>query len=356
LEVGQSRAYTASGRDACNNTVPVSPTWSVDPAVGTITSSGQFTAGCTPGSHVNAISATQNGVTARASVTLTVGTLSKVVVSPKTATIGAGATQQFTAAGADSCGNALSISPSWSVVNGGGTINGSGLFTAAGAPGTYADTVRAVANGFSDTASVTLTGGALARIEISPANGSFPAGAAQTFTAVGRDASNNPVAITPVWSATNGTIDPASGAWTAGTTAGSFADAISATANNVTGRTSVTITPGPVASVSVTPASVEIAPGGVVRFTAQPKDAFGNASSAPVTWTATAAAGTIDAGGSFTASGSVGSYANAVTATAGGSRGFASVTIRSGALASLTITPVLANVPVGGAVAFTAEG
>jgi hypothetical protein len=68
------------------------------------------------------------------------------------------ATQQFTAVGHDGNGSVVAITPAWTVVNGGGTINGtSGLFTSGAVVGTYANTVVATSGTISGSATVSVT-------------------------------------------------------------------------------------------------------------------------------------------------------------------------------------------------------
>jgi len=78
--------------------------------------------------------------------------LTSLSVTPATATVALGATQQFTAQGKDQNGNALATTPTWAV-SGGGSISASGLFTASAA-GTY--TVTATAGSVSSSASITV--------------------------------------------------------------------------------------------------------------------------------------------------------------------------------------------------------
>src|SRR5690606_7703551 len=128
-------------------------------------------------------------------------------------------TQQYVAVGRDASNNVVAITPTWSVVNGGGTISGSGLFTAGTTLGLYANTVQATVGALSGTADATVVAGAVTTITVTPNPRTLTVGATQQFTAVGRDAGNNIVPITPVWSVTNsgGTIN-ASGLFTAGAT------------------------------------------------------------------------------------------------------------------------------------------
>ncbi|MCS6825061.1 MAG: PKD domain-containing protein [Caldilinea sp.] len=83
---------------------------------------------------------------------------SSLVVAPASATLNPGATQQFTATAYDG-NNAVvnSVPVSWSVVNGGGVIDGSGLFTAGLSAGVFTNTVRATtSNNVTGTATVTV--------------------------------------------------------------------------------------------------------------------------------------------------------------------------------------------------------
>jgi PKD repeat protein len=85
--------------------------------------------------------------------------LDHIVVSPSSVTLAPGETQLFTATGYDQYGNEVSgLTFTWEVVNGGGIIDSSGVFTAGTTAGQYTDTVRATANGVSGYASVTVSG------------------------------------------------------------------------------------------------------------------------------------------------------------------------------------------------------
>jgi hypothetical protein len=68
----------------------------------------------------------------------------------------ANSTQAFVAVGKDASGNFLVMSPVWSVVNGGGVISGTGVFTSGAATGTFANTIKAANGAISGSASVTV--------------------------------------------------------------------------------------------------------------------------------------------------------------------------------------------------------
>ena len=99
------------------------------------------------------------GLTATSAVTVAVSqTLTSIAVSPASASVATGGTQQFTASAKDQFGAALSSQPSftWSVVSGGvGSISTAGLYSAGSSAGSA--TVKAVSASVSGTAAVTVT-------------------------------------------------------------------------------------------------------------------------------------------------------------------------------------------------------
>jgi subtilisin family serine protease len=95
-------------------------------------------------------------------------TLTTIGVAPATASVGAGATQQFTATGRDQFGGALASQPSFAwTASGGGMISTGGLFTA-GATAGGPFTMTAAGGGKSGTAQVTVTGGGGTPVTLSP--------------------------------------------------------------------------------------------------------------------------------------------------------------------------------------------
>ena len=74
------------------------------------------------------------------------GPLDHVVISPVTANITTSGTQQFTAVAEDSANATIpGLSFTWTIVNGGGSINSTGLFTAGNTTGTFTNTVNVTA-------------------------------------------------------------------------------------------------------------------------------------------------------------------------------------------------------------------
>ena len=132
----------------------------IDKNAGSITRSGLFTAGEVTRTFSDAVEVqVSEGDLVRtvvASVTITPSLLEQVIIAPNPAEIGMEMTQQFVAVGVDQYGNRISdLAFSWSVQNGSGIIDKTGLFTAGTAPGTYEDTVKAEAIQGSVTRSAT---------------------------------------------------------------------------------------------------------------------------------------------------------------------------------------------------------
>jgi hypothetical protein len=182
------------------------------------------------------------------------GALASISVTPN-ATMVAMSTQQMVAVGHDADGRVVTITPTWSVAASGGTINSNGMFSAGSVAGVFSHTVVATVGSVSGNASITVTSGtgtpgALASIAVTPTSVSIQVNATQQFTAVGRDAGGNVVAMTPVWSvASGGGTISAAGLFTANATAGTYTNTIHATSGAISGlatvTTSVTAPPPP---------------------------------------------------------------------------------------------------------------
>ena len=244
----------------------------------------------------------------------------------------------------------------------GGSINSAGMFTAGSVLGTFSNTITATVGSIAGTATIIVTSGPAATITISPPSATVATGGTQLFTAVVRDAAGNILAIAPNWSTTAGGSINSSGLFTAGTTAGLFANAVTASIGSIVGTASVTISSGAMTSVTVTPNPQVLAPGASQQFTAVGRDANGNVVAFTPTWSVQAGGGTINAGGLFTAGAVASTFANTIRACStaacgsGSIAGFATVTVSAGALASITVTPDPVNVGTGASQQFTAVG
>jgi lysophospholipase L1-like esterase len=146
--VGGTQQFTATGYDQYGASMAISPVW--DATGGSIDAGGQYTATVVGGYSV---SATDGGVTGTATVTVTeTPVLTSIEVTPATATLAVGWTQQFSAAGYDQYGAPIGINLVWDAT--GGSIDAGGQYTAT-VVGGYS--VSATDGGVTGIAAVTVT-------------------------------------------------------------------------------------------------------------------------------------------------------------------------------------------------------
>jgi hypothetical protein len=236
-------------------------------------------------------------------------TVRRVIVSPKTATLAAGAKQQFTAYGRDSAGDSMGVSVDFSAT--GGAVTSTGLFTAGVLAGSF-DVVATEHGGtLADTATVTVTVAGppvLAAVILTPSSATVVAGKTQNFAAYGRMSNGDSAGIPVKYSASGGSIS-SSGTYTAGTTAGSYQVIAKDTSGVFADTSAVTVTPvGPptLAQVILNPGSAVLSPGGTQQFKAYGKTGAGDSIAVGVNYSATG--GTITAAGLYTAGQTAGSF------------------------------------------------
>ncbi len=162
LTADQAQQFTVTGVDANGNAANNGTiTWSVTGDIGTINSTGLFTATTVDSGTVTATSSIGSVADTSGTITVTAGVLATLTVSPNTPTLTADDTQQFTAAGVDADGNAASSGTiTWSITGDIGTINSTGLFTAT-TVGTGTVTATSDIGSVADTSgTITVTAGA----------------------------------------------------------------------------------------------------------------------------------------------------------------------------------------------------
>ncbi|MDB4905957.1 MAG: hypothetical protein JWO05_741 [Gemmatimonadetes bacterium] len=349
LAISTTQQFTAVGKDAGGNIVNFTPTWAVVAGGGAIAQTGIFTAGTATGSFAGTVQVTSGAIKAVATVNVTGGALATITVTPNPATLAAGTQQQFTAVGMDASGNVVQLNTSWSVAQGGGSIDGAGLFTAGPTPGTFTNTVVATSGGLTGSATVIVTAGFLNSIVVTPNPANLAQGAVQQFTAVGIDGSGNTVPISATWAvvAGGGTINASTGVFTAGAAAGTFTNTVRATANGLSGFATVNVGSGlPLATITVTPNPVTMGTGSQQQFTATGRDGNGNITAITPVWSVVNGGGTINQNGLFTSGNVAGTFTNTIQATSGAISGNATVTVT----AVVPIPPAIS--PLNSAAAF----
>ena len=348
--VGGTQQLTATPLDANGN--PLSGrtvTWTTSaPGVATVDANGLVSAVAT-GSAT--ITATSEGKSGTAAITVSSIPVASVAVSPASATLIVGATQQLTATPLDANGNPLSgRTISWTTsAPGVATVDANGLVTAV-APGSA--TVTATSEGKSGTSAITVNPAPVASVAVTPGSATVSVGGTQQLTATPLDANGNPLsgrAVSWTTSAQGVATVDANGLVT-GVATGSAT--ITATSEGKSGTSAITVAV-PVASVSVSPTAATILVGGTQQLTATPLDANGNPlSGRTVTWVSSnTAVATVSASGLVTG---VAPGSATITATSEGKSGTATITVNPVPVASVAVAPASATIVVGATQQLTA--
>ena len=289
--------------------------------------------------------------------------LSVIALTPSSSTVTVNGTQSFSAQGEDAYGNAISgLTYAWSAS--GGTLSATSgtsvTYTAGTVVGTYAITASSTetfggtpynANG---NATIIINPGPLNSVVISPTSATLAPTATQSFSAQGEDAYGNAISgLTYAWSASGGTLSATSGTsvtYTAGTVVGSYSNTVSTSqgSTNVNATASITIAPGSLYSVAITPSTATLTPTQTQAFSAQGEDKWGNAiGGLTYTWGTSGNGGSLSATSgqtiTYTAGTTPGSYLQSVSTSQGSTNvnATATITINPGPLYSVSTNPTL---------------
>ncbi len=190
---------------------------------GSVNSSGLYTAGNTAGTF-RVIAVQQGGTLADTSaITLTAAppVLQAVILTPSSASLNTGATQQFAVNGQWSNGATTAPAVTYSAT--GGSVNSSGLYTAGNTAGSFRVIATQQGGSLADTSAITLTAAppVLQAVILTPSSASLNTGATQQFAVNGQWSNGATTAPAVTYSATGGSVN-SSGLYTAGNTAGTF--------------------------------------------------------------------------------------------------------------------------------------
>jgi uncharacterized cupredoxin-like copper-binding protein len=335
--------FTTTCYDAANNELDVTPAWDTSGG-GTISASGLFTANIV-GTYT--VYANHSGFSGSAAVKIKHGALVKIIVSAPASAITSDESIQFSAAGFDSDNNTFAISPDWAA-SGGGKIDDNGFYSGV-IVGTW--TVWANVSTVSGSTMIDVTGGKLYRMEITPATETVSSDGPPVIYAVkGYDKDSNEVSVSPKWSVSGGgTINVNSGIFTP-SKAGTWV--VTVKSGEILAQASVEVTPGALASITVSPQKRTITADDTLAFSASGYDSNGNnIPSISISWSATG--GEISSAGLFTPS-SVGTFT--ITAKSNSISASAEVTVTPGILNRIEITPSKATVKSGNTTDFDVLG
>lgn len=310
-----------------------SVTWTVEnPAVATVSSAGVVTGVALGSTQVAASARGKSGI---ATVTVQRTPVASVVVLPATVSAGKGSTTRLTAVAYDLGGNVLpDRGMIWTSNNASvATVDGTGLVTAK-EKGTAR--ITATAEGKSGFSDITVAPGAVSRVFVTPNPVAMVTGDKQRLAVSAQDATGTSLTVThAIWASSNTQVATVSEGEV--TAVGAGTASISATVDNVTGTSALSVARPPVGTVAVAPATITV--GQKLRMTATVTDTKGNVvTDRTVTWSVPVnAVATINATtGEVTGllPGTV-----SVTATSEGRSGSGTLTVTLAPVATVSISP-----------------
>ena len=288
-------------------------------------------------------------------ITIGPGELARIEVAEQSVELQVGETLTFSVKAWDGFDNEISDAElSWEAT-GGGSVDSSGAFTAGTAAGRFEEALSVTVTRGSLTkttlASVTIEPGPLDHVDLEPSAPTVEVATAQEFTATAFDQFDNPIrGLTYSFQATEetGAVD-SQGSLVAGTRVGVYEDGVTVEAAQgavtKSAAANVTLTHGPVHSLTLSPASASLTIGGTQQFTAEARDAFENPiPEAEISWQAADGAGTLDDQGLLTTGTLASTFKEGVKATAtlgeGSASASGSVIVKPDPLHVVTLSPV----------------
>jgi hypothetical protein len=347
ITADDTQAYTATGFDSYDN------------SRGDVTSDTAFTAslgaGCTgtqcsstvPGAYT--ITGTDGELQATATLQVSVGTLTHIVVNPDGDTITAGGTKTFSATGYDAYGNSLDVTSTTTFAIDESSCTGS----VCGSTAAGDHTVTGTKGLLSDTATLHVTAGTLNHIVISPDGATITAGGSQAYTAEGFDSYSN--TLGSVTGSTTFSIGPDGHCTLAVCSANVSGDhTVTGTKALLTDTATLHVDAGAIASIVVSPDGDTVAAGIGKAFTAEGFDALDN-SLGDVTSSTTFSIGPNGSCALALCSSTV-SGDHTVTGTKGLMTDTAALHVSVATVVSIVISPKTATINAGGNQAYTATG
>jgi len=355
ITAGTTQALSATTKDASGNVLTGrTVTWTTgNAAVVTVSATGVVT-GVAVGGPVT-ITATSEGQSSSAAISVTPAPVATVTVAPATASLTAGTTQALTATTKDAAGNVLAGRTITWTTSGAtiATVSATGVVTGVAAGGPV--TITATSEGKIGTAAITVTLVPVASVAVTPATAAVMVGETAPLAAATKDAAGNVLTgRTITWTTSNAAVATVSATGVVTGVAAGGPVTITATSEGKTGTAAITVTLVPVASVTMAPVTASVLVGQTTSLTATAKDVSGNVlAGRTIAWTTSdAATATVSATGVVT--GMAGGGPVTITATSEGQSGTAAVTVTVPPVATVTVAPAAASVAIGQTVALTA--
>jgi uncharacterized protein YjdB len=354
IGINQQYVATVTYTDGTSADLSSGVTWtSSSTSVATVNNSGLVT---TVAQGQTTITASIAGQSDTSTLTVVPAHLTSIDVSPSVQTIAAGTTQLFTAVGNfDDGSTQLLQSVTWSSSStSAATIDINGVATGVG---TGTSTITAASGSVSGTASLTVSAATLVSIAVTPASSSMAVGTTKQYTATGTfsDSSLQDITAVAVWTSST----PATATINAQGLASSVATGsttIGAAFGSVSGSTGLTVSTAHLVSIAVSPVNPRIAKGTSIKFTATGTFSDGSVATnlSGVSWKSSKP-NLASIRSSGIAHGKKGGTVT-ITASASGVSGNTTLTVGTGTLVSLALTPAAPTCTVGTAQLFVATG
>ncbi|HEV8123035.1 MAG TPA: Ig-like domain-containing protein [Gemmatimonadales bacterium] len=344
LGAGTSSQLSAVTKDASGGVLTGRVvTWlSSNPQSVSVSGTGLLTAG-SPGSAT--ITATSEGISGFATITVDPTPVASVSVSPSTASVGVAATTQLNATTKDASNNVLpgrvvawfSSAPGVAQVDPNGVVTGVTMGQA---------TITAISEGKTGSALVTVVAGAAATITVSPSPAAVNAEDSVQLSAQVKDAAGDLLSgQTITWMSLTPSVASVDGSGMVnGISAGTAL--ITATSGSLSATDTVEVAPAAVALVTLTVPSTHLGVGSTLQLSATPRDAHGAAlSGRVVTWSSSdSSIATVASTGLVTGvtTGSV-----TITAASGGKTASTSIVVEIEAVATVIVSPGTQSVGAG---------
>ena len=353
IDITQQFVATATYSDGSSQDLASGVTWSSSStSVATIDNTGL--ASLLAAGTVT-ITANVGSFSDTATVTVVGAQLTSIAITPATPTMAAGTQQQFTATGFFDDGSTQVLSSvQWSSTSPNIlTVNATGLGVAVAGGNS---TLSATSGSITGTTSVTVTSATLVSLAIVPLNSSMPVGATKQFTATGTFSDNSTQDVTQLvlWKSSNAAVASISAtglasSFVVGTTT------IQAQLGSQTQSTTLTVSVVDLVSIAITPANPTIAKRTSIKLTATGTYSDGSTSVlTAVSWKSSKPQFAMARGSGIIRAKKAGQAT--ITATAFGVKGTTTLTVGSGTLNSITITPANTTVSAQATQQFAATG
>jgi uncharacterized protein YjdB len=364
LVIGKTQQLKATGTYSDNSTQDLTSavTWfSASQTVASVNASGLVTAVSAGPAAITATFGSISSAPASINVTAAVPpTLSSIQITPPSATLVIGKTQQLKATGtySDNSTQDLTSAVTWvSASQSVASVNASGLLTALAAGPTA---ITASYGGISSApATINVTATALSSIVVAPSNASIATGETQQFTATGNFSDGSAIDITNsvIWDSDSHSVATMSvNGLASGLSAGTAN--ISATSGGVVGYAPLTVTAAVLQSISLSPDGQSIPVGGQLQFGVTGTFSDGTTQAiANATYSSSAPTIAVVDPVTGVATGVASSVTPVtITATVGSFTDTSTLTVLPPTLTSIGITPVTATLTTGTTAQFALTG